>query len=123
MSSFVETAPPSANPVDMGYPSAPTPSLGGGGTDKLRSFLSGVVFERGGAKVPGGSFMSMEAFSELLKKQAAAFGASQADIVAAVKGAGLNFGVGADGTVRITGPAGSGGATAAPAPGSSAPPG
>lgn len=99
----------------------PVPSLSSGST-RLRSFLQGVKFERGGAIVPGGGLMSMEAFSDLLKRQAAAFGASQQDILAAVKGAGLNFGVGSDGTVRITGPAGSGG-SAAPAPGSAAPPG
>lgn len=99
----------------------PVPSLSSGST-RLRSFLQGVKFERGGALIPGGGLISMEAFSDLLKRQAAAFGASQADIVDAVKGAGLNYGVGADGTVRITGPAG-GGSSAAPAPGGTTPPG
>lgn len=100
----------------------PVPSLSSGST-RLRSFLQGVKFERGGALIPGGGLISMEAFSDLLKRQAAAFGATQADILSAVKGAGLNYGVGADGTVRITGPAGGGGASATPAPVGTTPPG
>lgn len=101
--------------------SAPAAAPAPNASQKLGSLLSGVKFERGGAIIPGMSnLLNMEAFAEWVKRQAQEYGAKPEDIQSALRGAGINFSMGADGKLAISGKGGSpnsGGGTPAPATG------